>query len=62
MKYFLLYFVGGILFFNSEIKEGFIILGFFGDLGKGKKKKNKKKYKEDREGEKVKKEKNEIEE
>lgn len=60
VKYSLLHFVGGILPFNSEIKEGPTIPGLSGDLVKGKKKKNKKKHKEDREGEKVKKEKSET--
>lgn len=60
VKYFLLHSAGGILPFNSEIKQGPTIPGLSGDLGKGKKKKNKKKHKEDREGEKVKKEKSET--
>lgn len=60
VKYSLLHSAGGILPFNSEIKEGPTIPGLSGDLGKGKKKKNKKKHKEDREGEKVKKEKSET--
>lgn len=60
VKYSLLHSAGGILPFNSEIKEGPTIPGLSGDLGKGKKKKNKKKHKEDWEGEKVKKEKSET--
>lgn len=60
VKYSLLHFVGGILPFNSEIKEGPTIPGLSGDLGKGKKKKKQKKHKEEREGEKVKKEKSET--
>lgn len=60
VKYFLLYSVGGILSFNSEIKEGPNIPGLSGELVKGKKKKSKKKNKEEREGEKVKKEKSET--
>lgn len=60
VKYSLLHSAGGILPFNSEIKQGPTIPGLSGDLGKGKKKKNKKKHKEDWEGEKVKKEKSET--
>lgn len=60
VKYSLLHFVGGILPFNSEIKEGPTIPGLSGDLGKGKKKKKQKKHKEVWEGEKVKKEKSET--
>lgn len=60
VKYSLLHSAGGILPFNSEIKEGPTIPGLSGDLGKGKKKKKQKKHKEDREGEKVKKEKSET--
>lgn len=60
VKYSLLHSVGGILSFNSEIKEGPNIPGLSGELVKGKKKKNKKKSKEEREGETVKKEKNET--
>lgn len=60
VKYSLLHSAGGILPFNSEIKEGPTIPGLSGDLVKGKKKKKQKKQKEDREGEKVKKEKSET--
>lgn len=60
VKYSLLHFVGGILPFNSEIKEGPTIPGLSGDLVKGKKKKKQKKHKEVWEGEKVKKEKSET--
>lgn len=60
VKYSLLHSAGGILPFNSEIKQGPTILGLSGYLGKGKKKKKQKKHKEDREGEKVKKEKSET--
>lgn len=60
VKYSLLHSAGGILPFNSEIKEGPTIPGLSRDLGKGKKKKKQKKHKEDREGEKVKKEKSET--